>query len=158
MFRILFLCTANLYRSPLAAAFFSRKLRADGRSDHWVVESAGTWTVPGQHVSPDLLKIANALDIDLKSHRTRQLDEGLLAKNDFVLVMEKGQREALCIEFPSFQMRIHLLSEVADHLKYDIADPVNSDLELDEIVSKISGLIDRAYPNICQLVEACETI
>ena len=158
MFRILFVCTANLYRSPLAAAFFSRKLQADGRADHWVVESAGTWTVPGQHVPSDLLKIANALDIDLKSHRTRQLDGSLLAQYDFVLVMEKGHREALCIEFPSNQMKVHLLSEVADHLKYDIADPVNSDLELDEIVIKISGLIDRAYPNICQLVEACKII
>ncbi len=158
MFRILFVCTANLYRSPLAAAFFSRKLLAEGQSNHWFVETAGTWSVPGQHAPSDLLKIASALDIDLKSHRTRQLDHGLLAASDLVLVMEKGQREALRIEFPSAQMKVHLLSELADHIEYDVPDPINSDLSMHEIVIEIGRLIDRAYPNICRLVQAPETI
>lgn len=153
---ILFVCTANLYRSPLAAAFFSRKLQVDGESSRWLVESAGTWTIPGRSVPADALLAAQVMGIDLANHLTRQIDRDLLAKYDLILVMEKGHREALQIEFPFIQKKVYLLSKVADQLEYDIADPVNSDLETGDIVTEMSRLIDRAYPNICRLVQTCE--
>lgn len=155
---ILFVCTANQYRSPLAAAFFSRKLHADGSFPGWVVESAGTWAVPGRGVPSDGLLAAQEMGIDLEDHHTRQLDRDLLARYDLILVMEKGHREALRIEFPFIQKKVYLLSMVADQLEYDIADPVNSGLETGDIVTEMSRLIDRAYPNICRLVRSLERI
>jgi protein-tyrosine-phosphatase len=153
---LLFVCTANLYRSPLAAASFSRKLRSNGQAERWTVESAGTWATPGQHVPSDLLIAAKSMDIDLQAHVTRQVDEALLARFDLVLVMERGHREALRIEFPSFQGKIHLLSEVADGLEYDIADPVRSALVAGEFANQMCRLIDRGYVNICQLAQASQ--
>ncbi len=158
MYCILFLCTANLYRSPLAAALFCRKLQADQSSERWIVDFAGTWTTPGQHVPPDLLKIAGALEIDLRGHITRQLDRRLLMQSDLILVMEKGHQESLRLEFPSVATKVHLLSEVADGLEYDVADPVNSDLSLEEVLAELSRLIDQAYPNVCKLARAARTI
>ena len=157
MFRILFVCTANLYRSPLAAAFFSRKLQADGLTRRWRVASAGTWTVAGRRVPSEMLAAAQAAGLDLTSHLTRQVDRDLLSKFDLILVMEKGHREALRIEFPSVQERVHLLSELADQLEYDIRDPARSRQKINEIVIEISRLIDRAYPNICRLAQMPET-
>ena len=154
---ILFVCTANLYRSPLAAAFFSRKLQVNGESPHWSVGSAGTWATPGQSVPSDASLAAQVMGIDLKDHLTRQIDRDLLAKYDLILVMEKGHREALRIEFPFIQNKIYLVSMVADQLEYDIADPANSSLGIGEIITEMSRLIDRAYPNICQLVQSCKT-
>ncbi|HLO31261.1 MAG TPA: hypothetical protein VK249_19080 [Anaerolineales bacterium] len=153
---ILFVCTANLYRSPLAAAFFSRKLLLEGESSHWIVESAGTWAVPGQHVSLGLLKSASELDIDLQGHLTQQVNRNLLAGFDLVVVMEKGHREALGIEFPFIREKVHLLSELADHLEYDIADPENSGLNVEATAEEMRKLIDRAYPTICRLAQARE--
>ena len=153
---ILFVCTGNLYRSPLAAAFFARRLQHGSSSGHWVVESAGTWAVPGQCVPAELLEAARRLGIDLRRHVTRQVDHDLLARYDLIFVMEKGQREAINFEFPCVQRKVHLLSEVADQLQYDVADPLSSGLGLDETVQHISGLIDRAYPRICHLAQACD--
>ena len=155
---ILFVCTANLYRSPLAAAFFFRKLTAEGLTRRWRVASAGTWTTSGQRVPSNVLLAAGAAGLDLASHLTRQVDRDLLARFDLILVMEKGHREALRIEFPFVQEKVHLLSEVADQLEYDVADPANSGLATSEIVAAISGLIDRAYPHICQLVESEKSV
>jgi protein-tyrosine phosphatase len=155
MFRILLVCTANLYRSPLAAALLSQKLRADGQSIEWTVESAGTWTHPGQSVPSNLLESANRLAIDLAGHSTRLVDGSLLADSDLVLVMEKGQKEALCVEFPSVRKKVHLLSEAADSWEYDITDPILSDMDMDEFVAGMSRLIDRAYPTICKLLRTC---
>lgn len=151
---ILFICTANLYRSPLAAALFRRKLQADGQSHHWTVESAGTWTIPGQGVPPDALRAARSIDIDLKTHVTRPVDRPLLARQNLILVMERGHREALNIEFPFVQSRAYLLSEVTDQLEYDVADPAKSSVGINEFAAEMLKLIDRAYPNICQLVKA----
>jgi protein-tyrosine phosphatase len=153
---ILFVCTANLYRSPLAAAFLYRKLQTDRRSEGWVVESAGTWAVPGHHVPEQALMAARDLGLDLQSHLTRQVDRDLLAGYDLILVMERGHMEALTIEFPFIQKKLHLLSEVADQLQYDIADPASSGLRISEIAAQMCNLIERAYPNICLLAQTSE--
>ena len=68
-------------------------------------------------------------------------------------MMERGHREALRIEFPSFQTKIHLLSEMADHLEYDIADPANSGLDAGKFVTEMARLIERAYPTICEFAQ-----
>jgi len=154
MQRVLFVCTGNMYRSPLAAALFSRKLQADGTAEGWVVESAGTWTTAGRRVPPNFQKAARALGIELKDHRTRQINERLLAGYDLIVVMEKGHREALRVEFPSLQGRVHLLSELADQLEYDVADPAGTTMAIREIIANMSAMVDRAYAGICQLAES----
>lgn len=156
--RLLFVCTGNVYRSPLAAAFFLRKLQAEGQLHGWVVESAGTWATPGQRLPPALMKAAGAMGLDLKGHRAQTVDAGLLARFDLILVMERGHQEALRLEFPFAQQKVHLLSEAADGLEYDIPDPVISELDVQEFTAQMSGLIERAYPNICRLAGAHEIL
>ena len=152
--RILFVCTANLCRSPLAAALFSKKLWDEGTSAGWIVESAGTWAAPGQGLPADVRRAARVLRLDLTHHRTRRVDSELLACFDLILVMERGHKEALQVEFPFVRQKVHLLSEVADGLEYDIPDPVNSELGMEEIAAQLSGLIERAYEKICRLAQA----
>src|SRR5574339_783118 len=96
---LLFVCTANLCRSPMAAGLFARKLQAEGAVDGWVVESAGTWALVDRRVPPDVRIAARMLGIDLRNHRTRPVDAPLLERFDLILVMERGHREALLIEF-----------------------------------------------------------
>jgi protein-tyrosine phosphatase len=151
---ILFVCTGNLYRSPLAAAFFSSKLQADGQAGNWDVASAGTWTIPGQRVPADVLKQAATLGMDLKNHLTQQVDQSLLARYDLIIVMEKGHKEALQIEFPTIQERVRLLSEAADQMEYNIEDPANSGSEMSQTFAEMRRLIERAYPKICELAHA----
>jgi protein-tyrosine phosphatase len=150
---ILFVCTANLYRSPLAAALFARKLHGEGPSHNWNIGSAGTWATAGQRVPPDLMQAAAARGVDLKDHRARRVDAHLLAEFDLVFVMDRGHREALRLEFPFAQQKIHLLSAAADRLEYDVPDPVNSDVDVGEFTAQMSALIERAYPRICQMAE-----
>ena len=159
MFHILFVCKANLCRSPLAAAFFLRRLEEEGRSSEWIVQSAGRWTVAGQPVPQNVLKVASIMGVNLKSHRTQVVNDELLTGQDLVVVMEKGQREALRIEFPAHQRKIYLLSEVAEYRDYDIADPARkgTGISINETALALSRLIDRAYPTICQLAQAHET-
>ena len=124
---ILFVCLANRYRSPLAAAFFCQCLEQASERGSWSVGSAGTWAQPG--LPPDGRALQDARDrkLDIKSHRSRQVNAILLSQSNLVLVMEAGQKEALQIEFPKDREKIYLLSEVTDGISYDIPDPFGPD-------------------------------
>ena len=149
---ILFVCLANRYRSPLAAAFFCQCLEHASDRGSWSVGSAGTWAQPG--LPPDARALQDARDrkLDIKSHRSRQVNAVLLSQSNLVLVMEAGQKEALQVEFPKDREKIYLLSEVTDGIPYDIPDPFGPDSGThQEIANELYELIRRGFENICKL-------
>ena len=149
---ILFVCLANRYRSPLAAAFFRHCLEQAADRGSWVVGSAGTWAQPGLHPEAMALKDARVRGLDIKSHRSRQVNAALLSQSNLVLVMEAGQKEALQVEFPKERDKIYLLSEVADSIPYDIPDPFGPDSGThQEIANELFELIKRGFGNIYRL-------
>lgn len=151
--KILFVCTGNVYRSPLAAAFFARKLKENKKRKSWVVGSAGTWTVSGRSVSQDVMLAAQKFKLDLKDHTTYMLDAELIAAQNLILVMERGHKEALSVEFPAARKKIYLLSKAVDDQEYDIPDPLKSGQTIDVLAADISELIERGYPKIIELAK-----
>jgi protein-tyrosine-phosphatase len=148
---ILFICTGNLFRSPLAAAFFLQRLWKDGRRDGWSIDSAGTWTLPGQPVPAAVQQAAEKRGIHLDEYRSKLVDAGLLADFDLILVMESGHKEALAVEFPAAACKTFLLSDVADGIAYNVPDPAATGQEAEEVVTGMFNLIERGYASICQL-------
>ena len=148
---VLFVCTANRFRSPLAAAFFRKALADFAVAGAWNVDSAGTWTVPGMPILPEVPLIARKYNLDLARHRSKPVTEALLAAQDLVLVMETGHREALQHEFPTAAGRIHLLSQVVEERTYDIPDLTDSLGVMMEIGEELHELIQKGFVNICDL-------
>ncbi len=151
---ILFVCLANRYRSPLAAAFFNQCLEQEGSQPDWSVGSAGTWTKTGLPPDGRALQDARKWGLDIKAHRSRQVNADLLSQSNLVLVMEAGQKEALQIEFPQEREKVYLLSEVADGNPYDIPEPDVPDTSHQEIAKELQELIKRGFVNICNLALA----
>ncbi len=148
---VLFVCTANQYRSPVAAALFESMLSSERCSGTWIVNSAGTWTTPGLPLSPLAKRLARECGLILEGHHTRLVSESLLFHADLILVMEAGHREALLTEFPSIAQRVFLLSEVVDGVEYDIPDPAASYEHAEAILQELCRLIERGFPQILRL-------
>jgi protein-tyrosine-phosphatase len=149
---ILFVCTANRFRSPLAAAWFKRRLDQDADARSWPVASAGTWTEPGLTVFPSARWAKNHFGLDLSAHKSQCVSRDLLARYDLILVMENSHREALLVEFPETRGRLFLLSEVAVGQEYDVLDPgIQSRDNFQEIAIELHDLIDKGYASICRL-------
>jgi protein-tyrosine phosphatase len=147
---ILFVCTANQFRSPIAEASFTKKLREVKWKSDWRIQSAGTWATPGQTVLPLTRQIAENLKLPLEDHKTISVTTELLLNQDLVLVMENGHREALQNEFYPFRSRIFLLSEVVDGTLEDIPDPINESYERCLITAvKVRDMVDRGFYRIC---------
>src|SRR5512147_1266331 len=134
MHTILFVCTGNQYRSPIAAEAFRNELMLDGRDAEWIVHSAGTWTAPGQCPPEEAMELARSHGLTIDGHRTRALTASLLAESDLILVMEEGHKESIKAEFPFARQKVHLLSQVVEGTTYDIPDPATETGEARTII------------------------
>ena len=108
LFRVLFVCTGNTCRSPLAVA----ALRAELASDADLVElgSAGTAAVAGQPASEGAVRVAAVDGFDIGAHRSRALTPELARSADLVFVMSTAHRAAVeSMGVPRAQ--VHVLSE-----------------------------------------------
>ena len=148
---VLFVCTANRFRSPLAAGALAKALSDMGVAGDWRVGSAGTWATPGQPALPPVSRAARAWGIDLSAHRSERLNRKLLSSYDLILVMQAGHREALQIEFPETGERIYLLSEVVERRSYDIPDVLDSEEAILEVSRELYELVRRGRDSICVL-------
>lgn len=149
---ILFVCTRNLYRSPVAAHLFTDLLVQRGeKGEFWVVESAGTWVVSGEKLPQGGVDLVKELGVDLSTHKARDVADFNLDDYDLILVMEAGQKEALSYEFPTIKSRVFQLAELAD-FPFDIPDPGGSDHpHLVEIYQELKQLVFDNYGTICEL-------
>jgi protein-tyrosine phosphatase len=123
----------------------------------WVVESAGTWAKEGVAPQPYMVDIAKRLGLEgLEQHRSLQVTRKMMELFDLIMVMEAGHKEALRSEFQSAQKRIYLLSEVADGLSYNIADPASADINPYKIAKQIDQLIIKGFDRIVEAAEYFE--
>jgi protein-tyrosine-phosphatase len=86
--QILFVCTGNICRSPMAAAIARDALARSGRKDVEVV-SAGTYALEGQRPSSDAAALAEEHGLSLGEHRAQQLTRELAQAADLVVGMER---------------------------------------------------------------------
>lgn len=150
---ILFVCTANRYRSPIAAACFKAELIKREQEKNWNVRSAGMWAMNGYPPMPTAILEAKQLGFDIQDHRSRVITHDMVQEADLVVVMDRGHKEALQVEFKMYRQKVVLLSEVAEGSSYEIADPV-ADPRSADIVSQICHLVQAGFENICtQAVE-----
>ncbi len=141
---VLFVCRANQFRSPIAAACFERKLKSLNWKQTWVIDSAGTWASDGLAVAALPKQVANQLGLSLETHIANLITAELLEKFDLILVMEDGQKEALWVEFPEAQNRIKMLTELVSNESYNIIDPDGESLEFSQALAE----------EICRLIES----
>jgi protein-tyrosine phosphatase len=151
--RVLFVCTANICRSPMAAALFSarlQKMRQDWQD--WLVESAGTWAANGKSASKNSQVAMARRGLDIRAHRSRTVTTEMLAGSDLILTMETGHKEALRLEFPFVASRVFLLNEMVGNGE-SIKDPYGGTLqEYEETASLLENVIENGMDRIFSLV------
>ena len=148
---ILFVCTANRFRSPLAAIYFAQKVVQRGDDQDFRISSAGTWTVSGEPATSKAVELGKAHDLNLSLHKSRVLTSELLSKADLVLVMESGHQEAIIHEFPAMKNKTLLLTEAVGFPPADVPDPYSTSEPAVQVANEIISLIDSGYQKIIDL-------
>lgn len=144
--RILFVCTGNTCRSPLAEGIARRAIDARGLADI-EVSSAGTSAWPDAPASDGSLLVALEHGIDLSTHRARQLSPEIVAANDLILTM--GPHHLDRAEALGGLGRTFLLTGFVqpDHAR-PVSDPFGGDLAVyratfDELEQEVGAVLDR---------------
>ena len=151
---VLFVCTANICRSPMAMVLFEQRLKQAGVVEGWRVESAGTWARDGELAARGSQAVMQEHGLDLGRHRSRVVTEELLGQFDLILVMNKSHQEALRTEFPRVAARVHLLSSMAGYT-YDVRDPIGGPLaDYREAARNIDGLLAQGFDQIIRTARA----
>jgi protein-tyrosine phosphatase len=147
---VLFVCTANICRSPMAMGLFRKKVSDQAG---WQIESAGTWTIHSQPAASYTLQVLQHRDIDIYEHRSRPVSRELLAQFNLILTMEAGHKEALKVEFPAISDRVYMVSEmIGEH--YDISDPIGEPYEeFERTAQELEMIFEKGSDRIYKLAE-----
>ena len=143
---ILFVCSGNTCRSPLAEVI-TRRLLADANRTDVEVSSAGTNAWDGSPASDGALLVGMERGLDLSEHRSRQLTPDIVAESDLILAMAPTHLARVKEIDP--KANVHLLAGYSSREEgHPIQDPFGGDLAayrdaFDEIDQALSGLLER---------------
>jgi protein-tyrosine phosphatase len=123
---ILFVCTANICRSPMAEGAFKRLMAADTASGRLVVDSAGTGDYhSGKPPFPLAVEAAKRRGYDITGTIARRISAGDFDRFDLLLAMDKSNVSSLLAIAPTrCKNKIELLLDYSDvYQSQEVPDP-----------------------------------
>lgn len=160
-FRVCFVCTGNICRSPMAEAVFRFHVTEAGLEDRITASSAGTggWHV-GDPADPRTAGTLDAAGYELV-HSARQFEPGWFAEQDLVVALDEGHERELRAMAPTVDdaAKVRLLrsydpsASEGDGFGFDVPDPYYGGTQgFDEVLR----LVEAAVPGV--LAEAAEAL
>lgn len=149
-FRVLFVCTGNTCRSPMAAAVARRMARERGW-EHLDVRSAGVAASPGTPASAGAVRVGEEVGLDLAAHRSTPLSAELVDAADLILVMSPGHVHRV-LELGG-QRKVALLSGFAEGGEGSEGAPIpdpfgGDDATYRETLQALEDLIERSLKRL----------
>lgn len=128
---ILFLCTGDTCRGPMAVGFMRKVLEEKGIKDV-EVKSAGVMTATGLVPTPEVIQLLEAVQVDARRHRSSKLTTDLLERADLVLGMTPFHVQFALRMAENAREKVHLFKEFtrSDPKNYQITDPMGHTLEV----------------------------
>ena len=150
---VLFVCTGNICRSPMALGLFRRLL---GNRKDITADAAGVHAVRGQPPSVHAIDVCRARGVDLAPFRSQPLTATLVDGATHIFAMTSSHLETIHLLFPQSADKTFLLREFEEPgatLWRDLPDPIGMGREVYE---ECAESIEKALPSVLAFVEETE--
>ncbi len=127
MHRVVFICSGNICRSPMAERLFLAAAQTRGAPA--VAVSMGTLGLRARRADPHAIDALAEIGLDVSDHRSQPLSVGILRNATSVLAMERMHIDEVLRRDPMLRARTHLLGSFDDAETPEIADPVGGALD-----------------------------
>lgn len=147
--RILFVCTGNTCRSPMAGAYFKSLCEKSGRTDI-TVETAGTFAGEGEPASMQSVAVMKGYGIDLSAHKSTILTREKIDTADLIVAMTTAHRQHVGSMSPSAVKKTRTLLEFTQN-KGNISDPFGGTEKIySDCFSEMKEALDNLFLEIIQ--------
>ena len=113
-FEVLFVCTANQCRSPIAEFLLRAELDALNLDGPWLVSSAGIAARDGDPIHPLVDQLLASRGLSTKGWQSKRLTPSIVAPADLILTATAVHRRAVVVAEPRSIRRTHVLRQFAD--------------------------------------------
>jgi glycine hydroxymethyltransferase len=141
---IVFVCTGNICRSPIAEYMLRNRM---GEDSEWTVSSASVMLGMGMPVSAHAVQVMDEEGVDMHKHRSMPLSPDLIDLASVIVVMTGAHAEQIEHSFPEAREKVFLLTSFDENaVDRDIADPIGASIDVyrnvrDDISKAMPGLI-----------------
>jgi protein-tyrosine-phosphatase len=146
MKRILFVCTGNTCRSPMAESLLKNRNLSGVE-----VKSAGIFAVDGSEASPNAKKVLDEQAIK-HNHQASMLTESLVNWSDYILTMTRGHKSSILSMYPESRAKVFTIKEFSAKAgSQDVSDPFGGNMEVyRETFQELQELMDKVVQRLEQ--------